>query len=307
MPLGEVYARYRRLAPWRPHTTLCADQLWRRWCRYVSAETPADDLDTERIDAVITAMREDGRSEDQIRRVLQLVVPMYRAAVHRRWTLQADPLSYPLSLSLGRGLQRARIDAYTQEEYHLLLQTARADQPHTWRLRVMLLFGGVHGARAGSIRHLRWDDVDLDSARITFRAEAMKCGRDLVHPLTPAAQEALAVARDWHGRLGYRSDWVLRSARADMPATHQGLQQALARLENRAGVRHRPRRAFHSLRRLCATELYARTQDLACVADWLGHADPRQTMKYLRQQEERLARAAETMGTALATEAHRGR
>lgn len=76
----------------------------------------------------------------------------------------------------------------TSEQYAALLQVGDRVSPY---MRPLFVLAHETGHRIGSIRQLRWSDVDFDARTVTWRAESDKERRAHVTPLTEEALRAL--------------------------------------------------------------------------------------------------------------------
>ena len=88
------------------------------------------------------------------------------------------------------------------------------------------------GRGLGSIRQLRWEDVDLDHKQIRWRADADKKGRESVVPIPAELADALRVFRR---RLGAVGGWVFAAERlADQPTDRHVFNKWLTVAERHA-------------------------------------------------------------------------
>ena len=85
------------------------------------------------------------------------------------------------------------------ERYEAMLKVADSVDP---RFGLALVLANETGHRIGSIRQLRWSDVDLKEKRITWRAENDKLGKEHVTPLSNAALAALEAERKKNPAVG---------------------------------------------------------------------------------------------------------
>ena len=68
----------------------------------------------------------------------------------------------------------------SEEEYRALLKVSRRVD---WRFHVALVLSHETGHRIGSIRQLRWPDIDFEGGSILWRAEHDKSGFNTSLPL----------------------------------------------------------------------------------------------------------------------------
>lgn len=140
-----------------------------------------------------------------------------------------------------------------------------------WRFRLALRLAEATGCRIGSIRKLRWSDIDLDNGQITWRAENDKIGMGRTVPLLEDAVEALREARRESQRIG--DSWVFPSPGDPERETSRHLfRDWWERAEKLAGLTPTPRRGWHSLRRKFATEMMHQPLKLLCeLGGWKNH------------------------------------
>lgn len=175
--------------------------------------------------------------------------------------LPANPLK---GLKMPREESPKRVKLEGAEYQALQAVASKLD----WRFELALVLAHETGARIGSIRKLRWTDIDLHSQEIRWRKENDKIGFERITPLTPAAVEALRRALKAHPTLG--TTWVFPAPRD--PAT-QCRGDLFTKWWNRAvklaKLPPRERRGWHSLRRKFATDLKdAATVDLLKLGGW---------------------------------------
>ena len=176
----------------------------------------------------------------------------------------------------------------TQAEYEALLRVA---DEVDWRFRVALVLAHETGHRIGSIRQLRWSDIEIDARTIRWRAEHEKTGYEHRTPMTAMARAALVEARRRNPGIG---DAPVMPAPKDPFAC---MSRSLARVwwkraERFAGLQPKRGRGWHSLRRKFASDLMDLPLKVLCD---LGGWKTAQTVLqcYQRPDEERLRRALE--------------
>ena len=123
------------------------------------------------------------------------------------------------------------------------------------------------------------------------KRKVVRYDRALVIPRRPD----LEAARDAEKAPTQRS--LRRStAKPDKPWTYQAFNQALIRLEHRAGVPHVAYRAAHGFRRYVINEVNARTGNVVLAGQYVGDKDLRTLMRsYVRERPEELQRAVAEM------------
>ena len=165
-----------------------------------------------------------------------------------------------------------RKDYLAPSEVAALLDAARAGR-HGARDHLLMLVMYRHGLRVGELTALRRDEVDLDRSRLFVRR--LKNGLSTEHPV--AGDELRAVRR----HLAARRDalpWLFVSERGQ-PFARQSVNYLVAQAARRAGL---PPVHPHMLRHSCGFALANKGYDLRLIQDYLGHRDPRHTVRYTR-------------------------
>lgn len=116
--------------------------------------------------------------------------------------LEKNPLN---GLKLPKEKSPKRV-VLAESEYRALRSVAKEVD---WRFELALVLAHETGHRIGSIRQLRWSDIDLTGAMILWRAEADKSEREHETPLTKEAVAAIRTAARNH--LGIGEAWLLPS------------------------------------------------------------------------------------------------
>lgn len=101
------------------------------------------------------------------------------------------------------------------------------------KMELALVLAEATGRRLGSIRQLKWEDIDLPASTIHWRAEADKKRREAVIPMPlPLAHEL----RHFQRRLGTMSGWIFSSEQeAGRPMDRHLFDKWLTRAEKAAG------------------------------------------------------------------------
>jgi integrase len=160
---------------------------------------------------------------------------------------------------------------YDATEVAALVDSAREDE------RVLLLFAGHTGARAGELLALEWSDLDFRQKIVTFRRSRTdgvttdtKSRKPRQVPMSPALEAALKAHRHVRGPLVFCQEdgsnltlWLLHGA--------------LERAARRARLRLL---RWHDLRHSFASNLTIGGTPLRQVQDWLGHSTITMTMRY---------------------------
>jgi integrase len=153
----------------------------------------------------------------------------------------------------------------------------------------MLVIVHETGHRIGSVRRLRWSDIDLDRRMIRWRAENDKIGFAHETPLSDEAVELLSHAQRAQAAIG--DTWVFASPSDESkPCSRHLARDLFERLRDRAQLPKGQRYGWHSLRRKFASELKAiPLKDLAHLGGW---KDPATILKCYQKPDEATQRAA---------------
>ncbi len=198
------------------------------------------------------------------------------------YLLDRDPLKglpYPKEMSPRRPI-------VTDRQYRSLLKASRSISP---QFELALVLAHETGHRIGSIRLLRWSDVDLDTKTIRWRGENDKIGFEHVTWLTPKALQAVKRAQRERPMIG--EAWMFPApGDASQPVSRHLMRDWWQRGEKQAKVLRAPGLGFHSLRRLFATEMkHIPLTDLCYLGGW---KEPQTVLKCYQRPDEDTMRAA---------------
>jgi integrase len=174
----------------------------------------------------------------------------------------------------------------SHEQYVALLKAAGAISP---LFELALILAHETGHRIGSIRQLRWSDVDLEECRVRWRGENDKIGFEHITPLTKTAQAALVQARKDQAAIG--DSWIFPApGDPSEPVSRHLVRDWWERGEKAAEIVHQPGLGWHSLRRKFATELkHTPLKDLCHLGGW---KEPQTVLKCYQQPDEVTMRQA---------------
>ena len=161
-----------------------------------------------------------------------------------------------------------------------------------WRFRVAFVLAHETGHRIGSIRTLRWSDIDKERGWMRWREETDKVDWEHHTPLTAEAIQALGTA-EAH-RADGKDGWVLPSPSDLERSCSRNIMRDWWNLaQERAGLGDVPRLGWHSLRRKFANDLrHVPLKDLASLGGW---KDTQTLLKcYLKEDEQAMVKALQS-------------
>lgn len=156
-------------------------------------------------------------------------------------------------------------------------------------LELALVLAHETGHRIGSIRLLKWSDIDVEHKTVLWRGESDKIGFEHETLLTPVALRALQRARA--DRMSIGDAWILPSpGDPTRPCSRHLLRNWWKRGEQLAGLKRVRGLGWHSLRRKFATELkHAPLKDRCYLGGW---KDPQTLLKCYQRPDEATMREA---------------
>lgn len=159
--------------------------------------------------------------------------------------------------------QRTRVAIQT-------LQVAAESGPERtrWtRMELALVLAEATGRRLGSIRQLRWEDVDFPRATIRWRAEADKKGREWVIPVPASLLEEL---KQFRRKLGAVAGWLFAAEQnPDQPMDRHLFDKWLTVAETAGEIPKLEGGLWHPYRRKWATERKGHSlKDVAAAGGW---------------------------------------
>ncbi len=160
----------------------------------------------------------------------------------------------------------------TPKEVELLMKVARKQSRYGHRDATMILLCYRHMLRVSELVMLRWDLIDLDEA--TLQVRRLKGSKSGVQPLWGSEIRAL---RRLKREQSPTSPYTFTTER-NAPMTAAGFRKILARTGERAKF---PWRVHpHMLRHAGGYKFANDSQDLRAIADFAGHKNIQNTLRY---------------------------
>jgi integrase len=144
---------------------------------------------------------------------------------------------------------------------------AELEEARWVKMELALVLAEATGRRLGSIRQLRWEDVDFQRNTIRWRAEFDKKGKEWVVPMPDSLAEEL---KQFRKRLGAISGWIFGGERKpDQPMDRHLFDKWLHAAEKKAELPKLTGGLWHPYRRKWATERkHHSLKDVAAAGGW---------------------------------------
>ena len=162
------------------------------------------------------------------------------------------------------------------------------------KMSMALALAEATGRRLGSIRMLRWDDIDLEAGEIRWRRENDKKGRETVVPIPPALLDRLeafsfACLATQVERYEQPSEFLFAAYRDPaVPMDRHLFDQWLSVAEEKAGLKKLEGGLWHPYRRKWATE--RKDQPMADVMAAGGWSDADTLLRSYQQADKETLR-----------------
>jgi type 1 fimbriae regulatory protein FimB len=168
-------------------------------------------------------------------------------------------------------------DFLNEDELEKLFEAAKKNR-HGIRDNLIFLMMYRHGLRVSEALSIKIADVDLKSSRIWVKRS--KNGLSVEQPM---AGDELRLLKRYLAIRETKLPWLFLSERKQ-PMTRQNINYSLQIAATRAGLGEvNP----HMLRHSCGFYLANKGYDLRLIQDYLGHRDPKHTVRYTRVSSHR--------------------
>lgn len=297
--LTELWARYvdAEFEALRPKTRVNYRLHWRAWSLFAHEDTRAEAVSRETLDEFRKALKGRGIAISQIRKHVELIKRVYRFGVDRELLPPVRLLDYQVKAAKDEKTQATA--EYRGEDARKIIAALSSTKSTEWRAWLFTTIAHFTGARTNAILHLTWDDVDFESALVTWRARWDKVGKERRQPVPNQVVHALRQAEVWRAVDGYSGPWVFYTARqqwkGDRPMTYGGVQWMLRQAERRAGISHVHMNAMHRFRRgIVGDVIEATGGNVRLAMAYIGD-DVRQATKYVKDRDEQLQEVADLL------------
>jgi integrase len=156
-------------------------------------------------------------------------------------------------------------------------------------LEPMITLSLKTGMRRGELFDLLWNDIDLDSARVTIRAEISKSNRTRHIPLSPIALNTLKEWKAQYENLNSQ-DRIFMNSKGDRFDNINKAWRTILKDSNISEFR------WHDMRHDFASKLVMRGVPLNTVRELCGHTDMNTTLRYAHLAPEHKADAVALLG-----------
>jgi integrase/recombinase XerD len=179
----------------------------------------------------------------------------------------------------------------TEDELSRMLSAARTTNYRDYVLLAVMAGGGLREAEVVDIRLGDFQDVGKDQVLLRIRGKGDKI-RNV--PLSPelwrlVQRFVLLTGRSFNSHLDARKPLFLSRVGKDRPLTTRSVRNLVKKYARAAGIVKAI--SPHSIRHTVGTNMAMNEAPLLVIQQFLGHADPKTTMRYIRRAEELASRA----------------
>jgi len=179
----------------------------------------------------------------------------------------------------------------TEDELSRMLSAARTSNYRDYVLLAVMAGGGLREAEVVDIRIGDLQEVGNGQILLRIRGKGDKI-RNV--PLSPELWQlvqrfVLLTGRSFNSHLDARKPLFLSRAGKDKPLTTRSVQNIVKKYVRAAGITKAI--SPHSIRHTVGTNMAMNEAPLLVIQQFLGHADPKTTLRYIRRAEELATRA----------------
>jgi integrase/recombinase XerD len=179
----------------------------------------------------------------------------------------------------------------TEDELSRMLSAARRTNYRDYVLLAVMAGGGLREAEVVDIRLGDFQDVGNDQILLRIRGKGDKVRNVSLSPeLWQLVQRfVLLTGRSFNSHLDARKPLFLSRVGKDKPLTTRSVQNIVKKYVRAAGITKAI--SPHSIRHTVGTNMAVNEAPLLVIQQFLGHADPKTTLRYIRRAEELATRA----------------
>jgi site-specific recombinase XerD len=179
----------------------------------------------------------------------------------------------------------------TEDELSRMLSVARTTNYRDYVLLAVMAGGGLREAEVVDIRIGDFQEAARDRILLRIRGKGDKIRNVPVSPeLWGLVQRfVLLCGRSFNSHLDARKPLFVSRVGKDKPLTTRSVQNIVKKYVRAAGITKAI--SPHSIRHTVGTNMAMNEAPLLVIQQFLGHADPKTTMRYIRRAEELAARA----------------
>jgi integrase/recombinase XerD len=188
--------------------------------------------------------------------------------------------------------QDSSYNVLTQEELSRMLSAARANKHRDYVLLAVLAGAGLREAEVVGVKI--GDFREVQEGQVILRVEG-KGGRIRAVPISPELWQLVQRYVLLSGRsLASRADtrkplFTSREGGGGRPLTTRSVRYIVKRYAEAAGITKAI--SPHSIRHTVGTNMAVNEAPLLVIQQFLGHSDPKTTMRYVRRAEELASKA----------------
>jgi integrase/recombinase XerD len=179
----------------------------------------------------------------------------------------------------------------TEDELSRMLGAARANNYRDYVLLAVIAGCGLREAEVVDVRVGDFQDTGHEQVLLRVRGKGDKI-RNV--PLSPELWQlvqrfVLLTGRSFNSRLDARKPLFLSRVGKDKPLTTRSVQNIVKKYVRAAGITKAI--SPHSIRHTVGTNMAVNEAPLLVIQQFLGHSDPKTTMRYIRRAEELASKA----------------
>jgi integrase/recombinase XerD len=179
----------------------------------------------------------------------------------------------------------------TEDELSRMLSAARTANYRDYVLLAVMAGGGLREAEVVDIRIGDFQDVGEGQILLRIRGKGDKIRNVPVSPeLWQLIQRfVFLTGRSFNSHLDARKPLLVSRVGKDKPLTTRSVQNIVKKYVRAAGITKAI--SPHSIRHTVGTNMAVNEAPLLVIQQFLGHADPKTTLRYIRRAEELATRA----------------